>query len=68
MPSETYLKLCSYSCILSRAVKRVGKWLQQIAHLYIFKLAEKKMIMSQQQVTTATTRSKLLQRLLHVLL
>jgi hypothetical protein len=49
LPCRLKLKLCSYSCNLSRAVMRVGEWLQQIAHLNIFKHAEK-MIMSLQQV------------------
>jgi hypothetical protein len=71
VPTETY-KLCSYSCNLSRAVTRVGEWLQQIAHLNIFKHAGK--IDSEPATIKSatigqnsyTTRSKLLQRLLYV--
>jgi hypothetical protein len=49
LPCRLKLELCSNSCNLSRAVMRVGEWLQQIARLNIFKHAEK-MILNLQQV------------------
>jgi hypothetical protein len=37
LPCRLKLKSCSYNRNLSRAVMRVGEWLQQIAHLNILK-------------------------------
>jgi hypothetical protein len=50
LPCRPKLELYSSSWNLSRSAMRIGEWLQQIVRLNIFKHAEKKTVMSLQQV------------------